>query len=94
MKYFAAILKMKDVEKNKSYRQQHIEFLTLQEEAKTVFARGRFTGGEGGMVIYIAESFDEALETAKSDPYVELGARTLEMFEWDMKVNDHLESAG
>lgn len=88
MKYFAALLKMKDTEKNQAYRQQHIDFLTRQEKAGTIFARGRFTEGKGGMVIYIAESIDEANKLAESDPYVSLGARTLEVFEWDMKINE------
>lgn len=93
MKYFAAFLKMKDTEKNKSYRQQHIDFLTLQEKAGNIFARGRFSEGKGGLIIYISPSFDEALKMAESDPYVSLGARTLEVFEWDMKINEHLSDA-
>ena len=93
MKYFTAFLKMKDVEKNRSYRQQHIDFLAQQEKAGRIFARGRFTGGEGGLVIYIAASFEEALKIAESDPYVSLGARSLEVFEWDMKINEHLSDA-
>jgi uncharacterized protein len=88
MKYFAAILMMKDVEKNKTYRQQHVDFLTRQEKEGTIFARGRFTEGEGGLVIYIAASFDDAVRIAESDPYVALGARTLELYEWDMKVTE------
>ncbi len=86
MKYFAALLRMKDQEKNTSFRQQHIDFLTENEKEKRIFARGRFTGGEGGLVIYIAETREEAERLAKSDPYVVSGARTLELFEWDMKV--------
>ena len=86
MKYFAAILKMKDVEKNKAYRQQHVDFLTQREREGSIFARGRFTEGEGGLVIYMASSFEEALKIAESDPYVSFGARTLELYEWDMKV--------
>ena len=86
MKYFAALLMMKDAEKNKAYRQQHIDFLTKQEKAGTIYARGRFVEGKGGLVIYIAASYDEALKLAESDPYVSLGARTLEVYEWDMKV--------
>jgi uncharacterized protein len=86
MKYFAAFLKMKDIEKNTSYRQQHVDFLTENENKGTIFARGRFTEGEGGLVIYIAESRADALKLAESDPYVTSGARTLELFEWDMKV--------
>jgi uncharacterized protein YciI len=85
MKYFAAILRMKDVEKNNRFRPQHIEFLTRQENEGNIFARGRFTEGAGGLVIYIAASYDEALKLAQTDPYVKLGARSLELYEWDMK---------
>ncbi len=86
MKYFAAFLKMKDPEKNQLYRQHHVDFLQKNEQEGKIFARGRFTGGEGGLAIYIAESMEEARELAQSDPYVVLGARTLELYEWDMKV--------
>ena len=87
MKYFAAILKMKDVEKNKQHRQQHVDFLIQQEKEGNIFARGKFTDGAGGLVIYIAESYEEAFKIAESDPYVTLGARSLEVYEWDMKVS-------
>ena len=86
MKYFAAILMMKDAEKNQAHRQQHVDFLTQREKEGKIFARGRFTEGEGGLVIYAAASYDEALKMAESDPYVALGARTLDLYEWDMKV--------
>lgn len=88
--YFAAILKMKDPEKNKAYRQQHIDFLTQQEKEGNIFARGRFAEGKGGLIIYIAASSEAAQKMAESDPYVSLGARTLEIYEWDMKVNEHI----
>ena len=86
MKYFAAFLKMNDLEKNTAYRQQHVDFLTKNESKGKIFARGRFMGGEGGLVIYIAESRDEALKLAQSDPYVTSGARTLDLYEWDMQL--------
>jgi uncharacterized protein YciI len=86
MKYFAAMLKMKDVEKNKQFHQQHIDFLTENEKAGKIFARGKFMDGEGGLVIYIANSRDEAVKLAEDDPYVSSGARFLEIYEWDMKV--------
>ena len=86
MKYFAAILKMKDPEKNQQYRPQHMDFLLQQEKAGRIFARGRFAEGKGGLAIYMAESIDEARKIAESDPYVVLGARTLELYEWDMKI--------
>jgi uncharacterized protein YciI len=34
----------------------------------------------------MAESMEEARKIAESDPYVALGARTLELYEWDMQV--------
>ncbi len=86
MKYFAALLRMKDLEKNASFRQQHLDFLTQQDGEGKIFARGRFTDG-GGLVIYIAHSFEEAEKIAKLDPYVVSGARTLELYEWEMKVS-------
>jgi len=86
MKYFAAFLKMKDLEKNTTYRQQHIDFLLKNEKEGNIFARGRFTDNKGGLIIYVAPSLDEAMKLAESDPYVTSGARALEVFEWDMKV--------
>ncbi len=88
MKYFAALLRMKDLEKNASFRQQHLDFLTQKDAEGSIFARGRFTDG-GGLVIYIAPSFEEAERIAKSDPYVTSGARILELFEWEMKVSSN-----
>jgi uncharacterized protein YciI len=86
MKYFAAFLRMKDLEKNTDFRQRHMDFLIQKEKEGKIFARGRFAEGKGGLVIYIAPSFDEAAKIADSDPYVASGARTLELFEWEMKV--------
>jgi uncharacterized protein len=86
MKYFAALLNMKDTEKNTAYRQQHMDFLVAQEKEGKIFARGRFTDGEGGLVIYMADSLEKAREIAASDPLVSSGARTLELHEWDMKL--------
>jgi uncharacterized protein YciI len=86
MKYFAALLKMKDVEKNATYRPQHMDFLVQNEKEGKIFARGRFNDNSGGMVVYIESSFEEAEKIAMSDPLVTSGARTLELHEWDMKV--------
>lgn len=52
MKYFAALAPMKDAQKSKEYRQQHLDFLKEQREAGHVFMYGRFADGAGGLVIY------------------------------------------
>ena len=88
MKYFAALLKMRDAEKNAIYREQHMAFLQKTDAEGKIFARGRFADG-GGLVIYVAPSFEEAERIAKGDPFVVNGARTLELYEWEMKVSQN-----
>jgi uncharacterized protein YciI len=86
MKYFAAFLPMKDPVKNQELRPAHIAFLTKGENEGTIYARGKFLDGAGGLVIYKAGSLEEAQKLAESDPYVANGARTLELHEWDVKI--------
>jgi len=86
MKYFAALLRMLDPTKSQDLRERHIEFLEQKAKEGRIFARGRFTDGAGGLVIYTAESLEDARKIAESDPYVSSGARSLEIHEWDMKL--------
>ena len=84
MKYFAAFLPTKDREKSQRLRPLHLEFLARMEQEGKIFARGRFEDGAGGLVIYKAESLEEAQRTAGHDPYVTSGARGLEIHGWEM----------
>lgn len=84
MKYFAAFLKMQDVDKNRDLRPQHLAF--LDANAANIYARGPFKDGAGGLVIYTAETLEEAATLAGKDPYVLQGARSLEIHEWDAKM--------
>ena len=86
MKYFAAFLRKHDPEKGQIYRQQHLDFLKKQDDEGRIFARGRFAKGEGGLVIYIAASYEDALKIAQSDPYVSTGSRILELYEWELEA--------
>ena len=85
MRYYAAFLRMQDPAKAQVLRPQHIEFLERGGKEGKVHARGRFADGTGGLVIYRAESLEEARKLAESDPYVSSGARALELHEWDVK---------
>lgn len=85
MKYFAAFLRMLDVEKSQTLRPQHLEHLEKQRAAGHIFAKGRFADGAGGLVIYQADSLEQARQFAESDPYIIGGARGLELHEWEMK---------
>ncbi len=87
MKYYAAFLGMQDPSKSQDLRPQHIAFLDQGGKEGKIFARGRFADGTGGLVIYKAESLEEARKLAESDPYISSGARSLELHEWDMKLS-------
>lgn len=82
MAHYAAILYMLDAEKNQEYRPQHLEYLAQLEGEGKVFLKGPFVDGAGGLVIYKADSLEEAKEMAEKDPYVSEGVRRLELHEW------------
>lgn len=90
MNYYAAYSPMKDAEKSQQYRADHLAYLEKLAEEGKVFAKGRFTDGTGGLVIYIAESFQEVEEFVKNDPYVIQGARGYDIHEWAMTVDASL----
>ncbi len=73
---------MKDAEKNAKVLPRHIAYLEDMEACGKVFARGPFTDGTGGLVVYIADTYEEALEIAEADPHVVEGVRRLELKEW------------
>ncbi|OIK10177.1 hypothetical protein BIV60_22100 [Bacillus sp. MUM 116] len=86
MAYFAAFLHMIDAEKNKEVLPHHIKYLDKLDEQGKIFARGPFSDETGGLVVYIADSFDEAYTLAVKDPHVVEGSRELEMKEWKILI--------
>lgn len=84
MRYFAAFLRMKDKSKNAAVRPQHLAFLEDQESKGRIFARGRFLDDAGGLVVYQADSLEEAQKIAGQDPYLLQGVRELDIHEWEM----------
>ena len=89
MKYFAALLMMKDPEKNRTFREQHVAFLAEREQRGEIFARGKFLDNTGGLVIYMAPSIGEAEKIAASDPYVVSGARA-----WSPRMGREVHARG
>jgi uncharacterized protein YciI len=82
MAYFAALLHMIDPEKNTQILPFHIEYLEELDKQGKIFARGPFLDGSGGLVVYIADTFEEALSLAENDPHVIENVRRLELKEW------------
>lgn len=88
MKIFACFLPMLDQEKSAQYRQEHLDYLEIQRSAGQIIANGRFVDGWGGLVIYKAETIEDAIKYAENDPFVIEKARTYEIHEWDMVTTD------
>ncbi|WP_050181782.1 YciI family protein [Domibacillus robiginosus] len=82
MAYYAALLHMIDPEKNKEVRPLHLDYLAELEKENKVFAKGPFADGSGGMVVYVADTYEEALQLAENDPAVTHQVRRLELKEW------------
>jgi uncharacterized protein YciI len=82
MAYYAAILYMEKPELNQKFRQAHLDYLAALVEQEKVHLKGPFVDGTGGMVVYKAESLEEAQKLAEEDPYVKEGVRRLELHEW------------
>ncbi|MDM5206379.1 YciI family protein [Cytobacillus kochii] len=84
MSYFVAILHMVDIEKSKEIRPDHLGYLNKLEKEQKIFAKGPFADGTGGLVVYNADSYDEAMTLAENDPYIVHHARRLELKEWSI----------
>ncbi|WP_400164438.1 YciI family protein [Brevibacillus sp. TJ4] len=84
MPYYAALLHMLDPEKNKEVLPRHIAYLDQLDQQGKIYGRGPFADGSGGMVIYIADTFEEAREMAQQDPHVVENVRRLELKEWKL----------
>jgi uncharacterized protein len=86
MKYFAVFLPLKDEEKSKIHRPEHLSYLEKKQQEGFIVAKGPFTDGAGGLVIYKGESLQEVEAMVQVDPYIQTGARGYEIHEWDMKL--------
>lgn len=82
MAHYAAILTILDSVKRDTLRPRHLEFLNNLQEHGKIFAKGPFVDGTGGLIIYIAESLQDAQMMVEQDPYVAEKALHLELREW------------
>ncbi|MBO8164327.1 MAG: hypothetical protein H0Z34_11500 [Brevibacillus sp.] len=80
---YAAILTIVDPDLNAKIRPAHLDYINQLFLQDKVVMAGPFTDKRGGMVIYRANSLEEARQMAEADPVVAQGARTLELREWN-----------
>lgn len=87
MGYYAVFLPMKDEEKSKKFRENHLKFLTNLRSDGTIIMNGRFKDGTGGLVIYKGNDLEEIKKIVSTDPYIVNGARDYEIHEWEVVSN-------
>ncbi len=54
----------------------HVEHLKALKRRDKLVLCGPFTDDPGGMVVFLADSRDEAIDIAKADPFIALGYKT------------------
>ncbi len=87
MKYFAVFLKPADKEVAKRLKDEHIAYVkTCCKEGK-IHLVGKLVDA-GGLIVFRTETKEEVEAYVAGDPFVRHGARTYEIYEWDMKTAD------
>jgi len=89
MKYYAVILHVKNDDIAKEYRQAHLDFIEEMCAAGHIHSSGRLLDA-GGLIIYQGESIASVETIVKDDPYISHGARSYEIFEWQMKLAEEI----
>ncbi len=84
---YAAILETIDSQKDSEILDIHKAYLQKYIDEGKIFAKGPFTDHSGGLVIYKAESFEEAKELAENDPAVLQKTRKLTLKEWRSNID-------
>ena len=79
---YVALLEMMDKEKDEQLLEIHKAYLQDHIDNGNIYGKGPFTDHSGGLVIYKANSFKEAMELAVNDPAVSQGTRKLTLKEW------------
>lgn len=80
---YVANLPIVDQELNAKVRPAHLDYINELFLKGQVVMAGPFTDKQGGLVIYKADSFEEAKRLAEADPVIVEKARTLELREWN-----------
>jgi len=77
---------------NEEIIRAHVRHLKGLEEKGQLVMCGPFSDFNGGLVIFKAQPYDEALELVKADPFVKEGYESFELrtLELSCKENNHM----
>lgn len=80
---YVTILEMVDKEEDDKILDEHIGFLNQKLEEGTLIAKGPFTDHSGGLMIYKADSIEDARKLIETDPAVRDNTRKIGLLkEW------------
>jgi uncharacterized protein YciI len=82
MNYYVGIMETVNKEKDKEIRTEHIDYLNRLIEEGKIFAKGPFSDGSGGLIIFNVNSYEEAKELADNDPVSIEKTRKFVLHEW------------
>lgn len=85
MKYFAVFLKVKDKKVAEAYFDSHIKYVKQLCKDGTIHTIGGLVG-EGGLIIFQAETKEDVEDILAKDPFIKYGARSYELYEWKMQT--------
>ena len=83
---YAAILETIDSKKDNEILEVHKAYLQKLIDEGKIFAKGPFTDHSGGLVIYKANSYEEAKEMAENDPAILEKSRSLILKQWRSNI--------
>ncbi|RXT05781.1 YciI family protein [Ammoniphilus sp. CFH 90114] len=93
MNYYVGIMKTIDEKKDKEIREEHIAYLNTLIEQGKILAKGPFTDGSGGLIIFLADSWEEAESLADQDPVVKENTREMTLREWRSNLSIGVSSS-
>lgn len=65
--------------------QDHLSYVKSVARERYLLGGG-FSNTDGGMIVFEAENFDEALKIATNDPIIERGIYRCEISVWELEV--------
>ncbi len=84
---YVTILETIDAEKDAELLDEHIGYLNQKLEEGILIAKGPFTDHTGGLMIYKADSIEEARKLIEADPAVREKSRAITLLkEWKSTI--------
>jgi len=88
MPYFVAFLETVDPKRDAEILDIHKAYLQKYIEEGSIFAKGPFTDHTGGLIIYKADTYEQAKTIADNDPVIKENTRKMIFKEWKSTLKE------